>query len=206
VEVVRRAIALQFAQLRKRRCAATDRPRRAAPGPSADPRHVPAEVVRTVWERDGSQCAFVGTNGHPCESRDRLELDHVVAVARGGLSTVDNLRLLCRAHNQFTAECEFGKAAIDGQREAARRRRVEERMHKQADRERTEARKAEIGRQETALGGAFRNLGYRGADLARALAHCATRPDAPLEERLRHALRCMAPNVRRESPTASAPA
>jgi hypothetical protein len=166
---------------------------------------VPAEVVRAVWERDGSQCAFVGTNGHRCESRDRLELDHVVPVARGGLPTVDNLRLLCRPHNQHAAECEFGKAAMEGRREAAKRRRAEERARKQAERERTEARKAEIARQETELGGAFRNLGYRGADLNRALAHCATRPEASLEERLRHALRCMAPNVRRDSPNANVP-
>jgi hypothetical protein len=168
---------------------------------------VPAEVVRAVWERDGGQCAFVGNGGQRCESRDRLELDHVVPLARGGLATVDNLRLLCRPHNQFAAEREFGKAAIEGKREAAQRQRAEERQRKQAERERIEARKAEIARQEQELGQAFRSLGYRGAELSRALAHCATRADSPLEERLRHALRCMAPSARRESPPfASAPA
>jgi 5-methylcytosine-specific restriction endonuclease McrA len=92
VEVLQRAISLQFARLRKRRCAATERPRHGAPHRSSNPRHVPAEIVRAVWERDGSQCAFVAASGHRCESRDRLELDHVVPVARGGRSTVENLR------------------------------------------------------------------------------------------------------------------
>ena len=75
-----------------------------------------------------------------------------------------------------------------------------ERFHKQADRQRIERRKAEIERQREELGEAFRHLGYRGAELERALACCATRPEAPLEERLRYALGCMAPKARRECP------
>jgi 5-methylcytosine-specific restriction endonuclease McrA len=174
------------------------------PGPNG--RHIPAAVRAEVWQRDGGTCTFVGDTGHRCDSTLRLEYDHVVPVARGGLSTVENLRLRCRAHNQYTAERELGKAVIAGKREAAKRRAVEERMRKQVERERTEARKAEIARQEQELGEAFRSLGYRGAELSRALAHCATRPDSPLEERLRHALRSMAPNARRESAIARAPA
>ncbi|MEZ4755098.1 MAG: HNH endonuclease signature motif containing protein [Bdellovibrionota bacterium] len=33
-----------------------------------------------------------------------LELDHIVPFAEGGQHTVDNLRVLCRAHNQYLAE------------------------------------------------------------------------------------------------------
>jgi len=215
-EILERAIALQLAQLRKRRCGATEQPRASTaktqaahrPGSAArpaNPRYVPRSVRREVWERDGGRCTFVGTGGHRCEAREELELDHVVPVARGGLPTASNLRLLCGPHNRHAAERTFGKAAMQGKREAAQRRRIEERLRKQADRERTEARRAEMARQADELGVALRTLGYRGEELRRALALCAERAEATLEERLRHALGRLAPNARREAPVATMP-
>ena len=62
----------------------------------------PAERVRTripeavrieVWRRDGGRCAR-------CESRDRLEYDHIVPVSEGGGSTARNIELLCEACNR----------------------------------------------------------------------------------------------------------
>jgi hypothetical protein len=70
--------------------------------------HVPAHVRREVWKRDGGRCTWRGSDGHRCESRWRLELDHVVPFAFGGASTADGLRLLCRVHNQLHAEQVFG--------------------------------------------------------------------------------------------------
>jgi 5-methylcytosine-specific restriction endonuclease McrA len=212
IEVLERAIALQHAHLRKRRCGAADRPRTGAHGSeapprhSANPRHVPDAVRRAVWERDGGHCAFTSVDGHRCEERSRIELDHVVPVARGGSSTLENLRLLCRAHNQLAAEREFGKERMQERREEARRRRAAELVHRQAERERTEKRKAEITRQREELGEALRQLGYRGRSLEIALAYCASRAEAPLEERLKYALGCMAPLARREGPAPHAAA
>jgi len=210
IEVLERAIALQHEHLRKRRCAATDRPRTtaadAATRPGSNPRQIPAAVERAVWERDGGQCAFVSADGHRCEERGKLELDHIVPVAQGGESTVENLRLLCCAHNRHAAERSFGKEHMQAQREEAQRRRAAERYHKQAERERVAKRKAEIERQREELGVAFRNLGWHGDKLERALGCCATRPEAPLEERIRYALSFMAPKVRKESPSAESPA
>lgn len=197
LEVLERAIALQFEHLRRRRCGAAGRPRNVPPGAASNPRHVPNAVRRAVWERDGGRCAFVAADGHRCESRDRLELDHVVPVAQGGQPTVANLRLLCRAHNRHAAERAFGRDAVRAHIETARSRRAAERMRKEADRRRTEARRAAMARQDEELGTALRNLGYRGEDLRRALALCADREDAPPEARLRHALGCLAPRARR---------
>ena len=203
VEVLQRAIALQHEQLRKRRCGATDRPRTsasdAADRPCINPRQIPAAVQRAVWERDGGQCAYVSPEGHRCKERDPIELDHVVPVARGGKSTIENLRLLCRPHNRLMAERAFGKTHMQTRREEAKRHRAAERFHKQAERERTEKRKAEIECQREELGETFRELGYSGAELERALGCCATRPEAPIEERIAYALSFMPTQARSES-------
>ncbi|HEY6193830.1 MAG TPA: hypothetical protein VI504_02220 [Candidatus Eisenbacteria bacterium] len=79
-------------------------------------RHIPAEVKRKVRERDGGQCTFVSEHGKRCEARRGLEFDHIEAVARGGVATLSNIRLRCRAHNQYTAECTFGAGFMQGKR------------------------------------------------------------------------------------------
>jgi 5-methylcytosine-specific restriction endonuclease McrA len=116
--VVDRALDALIAKLEKQKFAETDRPRRA--GESANPRHVTAAVRRAVWRRDGGQCTYVGENRHRCAQRRGLEFDHVVPVARGGLATVDNLRLRCRAHNQYEAERVYGSDFMEAKRQEAR--------------------------------------------------------------------------------------
>jgi 5-methylcytosine-specific restriction endonuclease McrA len=117
--VLDRALRELVRALRKRRCAASERPGRAPRPASAHPRHVPAAVRRAVWARDGDRCTFVGSRGHRCGETHGLELDHVVPVARGGTSTLANLRLRCAAHNQHEAERVFGAGFMREKREAA---------------------------------------------------------------------------------------
>jgi 5-methylcytosine-specific restriction endonuclease McrA len=117
--VVERAFDLAIAELEKRKLAATAKPRRRADRSSVNPRRIPAHVRRAVWERDGGQCTFVSESGRRCEARKPLEFDHTHEVARGGESTVDNLRLRCRAHNQYTAERTFGSEFMRHKRIAA---------------------------------------------------------------------------------------
>jgi hypothetical protein len=103
---------------------------RAAPPAAAADRTeatptIPAEVRRAVWKRDGERCAFVGADGHRCNSRWKLELDHIHPVALGGRSTIDNLRLVCRSHNLVHAEQTFGREHMDRfRRERGERRRL----------------------------------------------------------------------------------
>src|SRR4029078_5098667 len=49
-----------------------------------------------------------------------VELDHRAGVARGGGSTVDDVQLRCRGHNQFTAEQTFGAGFMQAKREEAK--------------------------------------------------------------------------------------
>jgi hypothetical protein len=139
-EVIDQAFAALEEKLEKAKFAATKRPRarkgrtsadsakagvaraRGETGGTANPqtRHIPAEVKRAVWKRDGGQCTFVGPSGHRCPARSFLEFDHVEAFARGGRSTVEGIRLLCRAHNQYAAEQVFGAGFMRQKRECAR--------------------------------------------------------------------------------------
>jgi hypothetical protein len=81
-------------------------------------RTIQASVKRAVWERDGGRCSFVGDGGRRCQSTDRLEFDHIVPIARGGDSSIANVRVLCHAHNQFAAEEAFGREFMDRVRKA----------------------------------------------------------------------------------------
>jgi 5-methylcytosine-specific restriction endonuclease McrA len=102
-----RALTLLLEELEKKRVAATKRPRSAGSA-STRARHVPAEIKRTVWARDGGQCRFEGPHGR-CRETGLLEFHHVVPYAAGGLTTTDNLELRCAAHNRYEAEQYFGR-------------------------------------------------------------------------------------------------
>jgi len=96
----------------------------SASDPNPNPkRHCPAAVARAVFLRDGQQCSYVSPNGRRCSARRCLELDHVEPWAVGGESTIENLRLRCRAHNQRYARQYFGKSRIEAAVQHARRQR-----------------------------------------------------------------------------------
>ncbi len=114
--VIDRALTALVNELTRRKCAAAARPRRsrgAAPGS----RHIPAEVRRAVWRRDGGRCAFVSATGRRCTERGFLEFHHVRPYAAGGTATADNIELRCRAHNGYEATRDFGVRGPSGVRE-----------------------------------------------------------------------------------------
>ena len=71
--------------------------------------------ARNVWEvrqRQNDCCQFVDEKtGHACLSRDLVEIDHIISVAIGGTDAAENLRCLCRTHNQLLAQELFGQSA-----------------------------------------------------------------------------------------------
>jgi hypothetical protein len=94
----------------KRRMGAGKTHRRVKPRP--DSRHVPLVIARQIWERDGGQCTFVDSEGRRCQERRFLTLEHREPFALGGAATVENLCLLCKAHNDHAARRVFGEAFV----------------------------------------------------------------------------------------------
>lgn len=97
-----RALTLLLAELSRTKFAATDHPQRQRPSRSRA-RHIPAAVKRDVWTRDGGRCAYSGEQGH-CAETGFLEFHHVVPYADGGETSVGNIQLRCRSHNQHEAD------------------------------------------------------------------------------------------------------
>jgi hypothetical protein len=111
-----RAVALLLEKVEKQKLGAAVRPRSAPIRPGTDredcgetpeSRDIPRNVKREVWRRDGGQCAYVTSNGRRCSERTFLEFHHIVPYACGGRSTLDNISLRCRRHNQYEAELVF---------------------------------------------------------------------------------------------------
>jgi hypothetical protein len=197
-EVLDRALDALIEKLEKRKFAAIKQRSRGVRA-SANPRHVPAHVKRAVWARDGGQCTFVSEAGRRCAARKLVEFDHVEEVARGGEATVAGIRLRCRAHNQYGAECTFGAGFMREKREAAQRA-------AEARRKETEARAADEARHKAAKERAraaaeeviapLRALGFRAGEAHSAAALCEAIPDAPLELRVRRALSYFRPRTK----------
>jgi 5-methylcytosine-specific restriction endonuclease McrA len=109
-EVLERALDLVLAQHAKRH-GQVEKPRTTRG--SSRPDAIPAAVKREVWRRAGGRCEWRFESGERCDCRRRLEYDHVVPRALGGASTIDNVRLTCRPHNQLAARQVFGDAVMD---------------------------------------------------------------------------------------------
>jgi len=86
---------------------ATHEPR--PPNEQRKRRHIQNEIRRQLLARDGLCCTFTNESGQRCSARAFLQIHHEHAWSKGGSDTLDNLRLLCAAHNRLLAELEFGE-------------------------------------------------------------------------------------------------
>jgi hypothetical protein len=59
---------------------------------SSRSRHIPDDVKRAVWYRDGGRCV-------KCSAAEYIEFDHIIPHARGGANTEGNIQILCRRCN-----------------------------------------------------------------------------------------------------------
>jgi 5-methylcytosine-specific restriction endonuclease McrA len=115
--VIDRAVTQTLERLEARRYAQTRAPRSAAAvvaarGSTRTTRHIPAAVRRKVFERDEGRCRYRDDTGRRCPERHELEYHHLHPFAMGGGHTLDNVRLMCRTHNLYLAEHDYGRQAV----------------------------------------------------------------------------------------------
>jgi len=107
--IIAKAVREMRQRLEARRFAQVRSPGPPTSPPDASSRHIPAEVRRLVYRRDGSQCRFVDAQGRRCPERHRLEYHHRHAFGRGGGPEPDNICLVCGPHNRYLAELDYGR-------------------------------------------------------------------------------------------------
>jgi 5-methylcytosine-specific restriction endonuclease McrA len=109
-DVFERGLDLVLAQHAKRK-GLVEKPRKEPRPSSTDA--VPAHLKRAVWLRAGGRCEWILPSGERCDCTRKLEYDHILALALGGKSTIENVRLTCRPHNLLAARQAFGDAVMD---------------------------------------------------------------------------------------------
>ena len=206
-KLLARAMKALVTELEKKKFGANSRPRKGG-GAFSRPgsRYIRRPVRMAVWKRDGGRCTFVSPEtGRRCKANQALEFDHKKEFARGGEATVEGLRLLCRAHNQFAAEQTYGVGFMKVKRESAKqiaKQKREQAKRAAAEKKRAQAAAAAPPPPDPALDVRpwLRKLGMRPDEANRLAALCDAMPaTATLEERIRFALsnsvraRCPAP-------------
>lgn len=108
--VIETAVTEKLERLEAQRFGKTKAPRKGLEQTDVSPfsRHIPAAVKRLVRKRDGNQCGYVDDRGRRCTARDRLEFHHRRPFGLGGDHSPQNVGLLCRTHNQYLAELDYG--------------------------------------------------------------------------------------------------
>jgi 5-methylcytosine-specific restriction endonuclease McrA len=120
--IIEEEVTEKLERLESKRLGKTKTPRKSLSDSKkvASSRYIPAAVRRAVHKRDNGQCTYVDPSGRRCKERHRLEFDHRKPYGRGGDHSVRNLRLLCRTHNGYLAEREYGKKLMEHHRQNGR--------------------------------------------------------------------------------------
>jgi hypothetical protein len=127
--IIEAALDLLIAERLKKKLGQTKRKQKRARG--AKRSHVTNQTRREVIARDGLGCTFVNDAGERCGARAFLELDHREPKGKGGGSEAENMRILCRAHNQREAERVYGKAHMERSQKRKEELRVRDRVNEE---------------------------------------------------------------------------
>jgi hypothetical protein len=118
--LIEAAVTEKLERLEAKRFGKTTKPRKTLDEADTSPgvRGISAPVKRFVWERDGGRCTFVSQDGRRCPERHDLEFHHVKPFGLGGDRSASNVVLMCKQHNLYLAELDYGKERMDRYRRA----------------------------------------------------------------------------------------
>ena len=121
--IIEHAVTEKLERLEARRFARTNAPRKCLSDSDTSPssRHIPAAVRRMVHERDGGRCRYVDGQGHRCAARGDVEFHHRRPFGHGGDHSPEGISLLCRTHNRYLAEVDYGQLRMAKHRRAGDR-------------------------------------------------------------------------------------
>lgn len=113
--ILEQAVTEKLERLEAKRFAETKAPRKNLDEADTSPegRYISAPVRRIVRKRDSDQCTFVDERGRRCSERQGLEFHHRNPYGLGGDRSPENICLMCRAHNAYLAEIEYGKKVME---------------------------------------------------------------------------------------------
>ena len=72
-----------------------------------NPRVIPAHLHHAVQKRDQAQCTHIN-QGKRCQERRWLDIHHKKPMSQGGLTSLENLTLLCKGHHQLLHHQDLG--------------------------------------------------------------------------------------------------
>lgn len=68
-------------------------------------KYIPTGIKRELFKKSNGCCEYIDKNtGKRCNSKYQLQIDHIHPWSLGGSNHSDNLRVLCRTHNNFEFE------------------------------------------------------------------------------------------------------
>ena len=113
--IIEEAVTEKLERLESKRFGKTKAPRKNLEQTDTSPssRYIPAAVKRAVRARDRNQCTFVDANGRRCTERDGLEFHHHEPFGRGGDHSLENILMMCPAHNGYLAERDYGPEVME---------------------------------------------------------------------------------------------
>jgi 5-methylcytosine-specific restriction endonuclease McrA len=83
------------------------KPRKTPTSELKHSRYIPQALKRHVWRRDGGCCSYENPKTKKkCGSRYFVQVEHIIGFAKGGPATLENLTLLCGAHNRLKYQLE----------------------------------------------------------------------------------------------------
>lgn len=83
--------------------------------------YISIEIKRALFKKSNGCCEFTDQKtGKRCDSKYQLQIDHIHPWSLGGTNQIENLRLLCRMHNNFVfrseksaSNCSFKKPLLN---------------------------------------------------------------------------------------------